>query len=797
MKWEYRLASLGVLAWASLAVPAVAAAQPAPAPEASESGQLGDIIVTARRRNETAIETPVVLSAFSGEQLARMGATTLTDVAKLTPQLVIAPTTGPYGGNLTLRGVASPSGNAPAEPAVTINIDGIPLSYGGVVRMATFDVGQVEILKGPQALFFGKNASGGIISLRSAEPTDTFKAQLSGGYEFKARQRDLEGFISGPIAEGLTGRIAGRFSRQRGYVRNVAPVRAFNYGPGTAEEALRVSLNWEPTDSLTVKLRGTYSHVQENGSYSTSQKFSCPAGLARNFGAFPAEADDCRANDTIVVAPYPFLEAQALTGDPAFNSAKNYLKVWQYLVSSDISYKLTDNLTLSSLTGYYRLRQEVLDSQTTGARNWIGGYAHVGKNVFSEELRLAYSNPDSPVDFMLGAFYQSEKFFLAEAQTINTAGGLVRLGIPWNFPLDSRSYSVFGQVGWDFASQLNLSAGLRYSRDDKRQDTAPIGGLPNKFGVRKRVFTNLSPEVTLAYRPHEDLNVFTSFKMGYKSGSYMIGAPAFTVATLTSPAVAVINNSYDPETVRGVEVGLKTRLFDRQLRLNLAGYYYQYKNLQVSKLDPVTIINQVLNASSARVRGLEADFSYTPRAVPGLTINGAASFNLARYSSSFFAACYVGQTIERGCILDGPDAGIVPDQQQFKGRPLPRAPKFSASLGFLYETPISESLKASINLNGIYTAQSFTTQELAPHGITPRRLLVDGNITIGAQSGAFDVSFIGRNLTNRYYPSSSGFQSPGTGGGTGTAVGSLADYEGPISRGRELWVKLTVRPSSF
>jgi iron complex outermembrane recepter protein len=248
--------------------------------------------------------------------------------------------------------------------------------------------------------------------------------------------------------------------------------------------------------------------------------------------------------------------------------------------------------------------------------------------------------------------------------------------------------------------------------------------------------------------------------------------------------------------VKGFEAGFKALMFDRQLRLNLAAYTYRYKDLQLSRLDPATIVLLILNASSARVKGLEGDLTFSPHAIPGLTLTTSAALNSAKYDSPFLSACYVGQTIAGGCTTDGPDAGTVPDQQQMLGRPLPRAPKFSGSVGASYETAVGDNLKAKFNLNGVYTSRYFLSQELNPIGFNPQRFLLDGSISVGSQSGGVEVALIGRNLTNRYY-AYSGFQSPGTGRGTGTTVGVLPDFEGPISRGREIWLKITLRPGEL
>lgn len=796
MKGAHQIASVTALACMSM-ISVAAAAQEAPAEDQAASAErpvsVGDIIVTARRRNETTLESPVVVSAFSAQQLSNLQVNNITDVAKLTPMLVISPATGPYGGNLTLRGVASPTSNPAAEPAVTINIDGIPLSYGGIVRMANIDVGQVEVLKGPQALFFGKNSTGGIVSIRSAEPTKTFESQISAGYEFNARQVDIDGFVSGPVSDTLDVRLAGKFSRQRGYFKNVAPGRAFNYAPGTDEDGLRLSANWAPIDRLMIKLRGTYDNVRENGSYSVSQKIACPAGAARGPGAV-AGTDDCKANDTIVFAAVPFQAIRTITGNPMWDSDTNYLRMKQHLVSADISYELTDAITLNSLSGWSGVRQHVLDAATTGARFFIGNVSDLKKNSFSEEVRLTYRSPDSPIDLMMGAFYQKDSMKMFEQGVINTAA-IAPLSPLWYFPLRSQAISAFGQMDWDIVEKLSLSAGVRYSRDRKYQDIIPPAPLPNKFTTPSVQFSNWSPEATLRFQPNADTNLFVSYKQGYKSGAYLIGYSIYG-ASLANPAVTDIPGFYRPETVKGFEGGMKVRLFDRQLRVNLAAYSYLYKDLQLSRLDPATIALLILNASSARVKGFEGDFTFSPSAVPGLTLTGSAAFNSAKYASPFLGACFVGQTPAQGCTVDGPDVGIIPDQQQLVGRPLPRAPKFSGSAGIAYESLVSDSLKAKFNMNGVYTSNYFLSQELNPIGKAPNRFILDGSIALGSASGSYEFAVIGRNLTNRHY-AYSGFQSPGTGSGTGTAAGVLPDFEGPISRGREIWLKLTVRPGAF
>ena len=807
MKTKLGLVSLHVLALSAYATPAFAqpataaasADQQAAAEDAAPISAGSDIIVTARRRNETSLQAPVVLSAFSGEQLSRLNVQNIIDVGKLTPQLVLGTANGSYGGVVGLRGVSSPTSNAGAEGAVTINVDGVPVSYGSILRLSAMDIGQVEVLKGPQALFFGKNSSGGIISIRTAEPTSVFKAQISGGYEFNARQGDVDGYVSGPLSDTLTARVSGHFSRQRGYFTNTAADPAYVHAPGTKEEAARLSLNWQPDDQLTVKLRGTIHHVRENGGYDVNQKFACATpGAPQVAGGTLPGYTDCTADNYNAVGRIPSAAIRAATANPVWDSDSGYYKATQYLLSGEIEYKVNDSITVNSITGYYGIRQRASDSTAQGGKFYIGDTGRVSKRTFSEELRVTYRNPDVPINLMFGGFFQDDHLTFQQQVVINVGSQanpiIAKLSEPWTFPTSSKTYSAFGQVGWDITQAVSLSAGVRFSEDKKRESITPPNGLPNKIARPFRDYQNWSPEVTLAYKPNPNFNLFGSYKQGFKAGAFNINATTFDPLTKNA-AILSFDNSYEPETASGFEVGLKTLLADRQLRLNLAAYSYLYSNLQLSRVDPDTKALAILNASSARVKGIEGDFSFSPRAISGLTLTGAAAYNSAKYASSFLGPCYTGQTPAAGCLPTLINGSTVLTQQ-FQGRPLPRAPEFSGSVGLSYETPVSDDWTATFNANGVYTSSQYVSQELSPIGKTPSRFLIDSSLSFATKSRSMEFAIIGRNLTDKHF-GVTGFGSFGTGGGTGTAGGFLSDYEGPVSRGREIWLKVTLRPSEF
>src|SRR5579871_2476052 len=197
------------------------AADTATAPPTQDG--IGDIVVTARRREETLQSVPVAVTAISSIQLKNNLASDLTKVAELAPQVSIMQGGSGTGALLTIRGISSANNDAGLDQSVLVTIDDVPLSRGQVIAAATYDLASVQVLQGPQALFFGKNSPAGVISLQSADPTDRFEGYITGGYEFNARETYSEGAISGPLSDTLKARFAYRVDHMDGWMRNVAP----------------------------------------------------------------------------------------------------------------------------------------------------------------------------------------------------------------------------------------------------------------------------------------------------------------------------------------------------------------------------------------------------------------------------------------------------------------------------------------------------------------------------------------------------------------------------------------------
>src|SRR5437016_4874255 len=206
-----------VIANAEEAAPAAPASAEAPTPSA---GQLAEVVVSARKRAERLISTPVVVSALSEKDLARYNADDLTKIGELTPTVIVGTYKANGGGSLAIRGISSPANQSGFEQAVSVAIDGVQTSDGRIAQVGMFDLQQVEVLKGPQALFFGKNSPAGVIAVTTAGPSPQLRITAKTGYEFIADEIISELTVSGPLSDNTGGRLALRYRNMDGRLRN-------------------------------------------------------------------------------------------------------------------------------------------------------------------------------------------------------------------------------------------------------------------------------------------------------------------------------------------------------------------------------------------------------------------------------------------------------------------------------------------------------------------------------------------------------------------------------------------------
>ncbi|MGE4322460.1 MAG: TonB-dependent receptor [Sphingobium sp.] len=772
-----------------LGVATMALAMPAIAQDTPNDG---DIVVTARQRSESLIRVPVAVSAVGGSTLERAKISNLSEVATIIPNLTISKQASGTGAALSIRGVGSTFNDAGIEQTVQVNIDGVALSRGFITSVAFLDVGQVEVLKGPQALFFGKNSPAGVVSVRSNNPGATFEASLRGGYEFVARQRYIEGMISGPLTPTLGARLAVRYDDADGWMYNDAramdnPVEPGFPLPGARDRrtaggktlTARGTLLWQPSDAFTANLKLLANHYKDNGTIGTLQALNCAPGQTGpgQPGAVGRVTDpygDCQPNRHTSIGDLP---ADIAARYPGARDGRPYSDVKSYLATLKMDYDL-GALKLTSVTGYNDndLKSSGPFDVTTFAR-YPGVILEKG-HQWTQELRFNTAL-DGALQFAGGAYYESAK---------REVGVISRIGSP---PVDpatgninstarfgyvkSRTLSVFGQALWDITPELELAGGVRYTHERKDTDVVNTYVNPAQAAAYRPQGlvlsdrfrdSNLSPEATLTWHPEQNLTIYAAYKAGYKSG----GASVPVSLTASTDRIA-----FGPEKTRGGEIGFKGTVFDRRLTFSSAIYHYKITGLQLTSVQTLTggiFANFIANAATARTQGVEAEASF--RANRFVTLRASAAYNEANITKFANAPCYQGQTAALGCV------GGVQDRS---GDPLSKAPRWVGVGGADLAFPLGGNLGLGFTTNVKYTSSYRTQDDGAPYAAQRDFVLVDASLRLHDIDDKWELALIGRNLGNEYYIVTS---SPRPGGLAG-------ELYGPIGRPREIALQGTIR----
>ena len=780
------------------------------ADNATPSADPSDIIVTARRRDERLLDVPVSLTAVGGETLATYQVSRVTDLATFVPSLVTSKAASGSSASVYLRGVGSTALSAGFDASVSYVFDGLPMSRGREIALPQFDVARVEVLKGPQALFFGKNTTGGLISVVTNGPTETLEAGIKGGYGFKAREKYVDGYISGPLTDTLRARIAARYSESDGAFINTAADTYTNYIPGQfrmrdrdrrgfAESlGVRGTLEWEPSEAFNFQLKGGFASVDDGGPTDLIERI-CGAGRTTPLSAMffgqtfpPSPNADCRVDGRSDLSALPVQVAQ--TGFRYARDGKMYAAFdSQFAV-------LTANVTsdpfdVTSITGFYHFKQTDLNT-VAGEAFPVGFSQFADFEQFSQELRFQ-SKFQGPFNVLFGGFYAHGKFIF------NTDAYLFPIPLdPINntyrsFSRDdgftSDSLSFFAQGTLDLTSQLQLSAGARYSLEARNSyqisnpsHIALAAVFPGGLDLRDRYRDdNISPEVSLRYKPDVDTTLYAAYKQGFKSGG-------FNISQTLTPASTVRDGQFGAETAEGGEIGLHTLQFNRRLNFNAAIYRYIYSDLQVQFYDPQANTLIAGNAGKLRTQGVEADFNYRVPGIDGFSVRGAAAYNDVEFQD-YIGQCYAGQTIAAGCNLQLVGAAFT--AQDYDGTTPPKAPKFAGRLGATLEVPVTASginVRASGDVS--YTSKYNYSDALRPDAIQDAYTKIDASISVNGPDDRWSVSLIGRNLTNELVVGAANDLpfTGGTGGGT-SGPGVLSDMSAFIDNPREIFLELAFK----
>lgn len=789
----------------------------AQAPEPQAEGGLEDIVVTARKREESLQDVPVAVTALSESVIQQRDITSIEKIAAATPNLNVGRASNGSAAQITLRGVGSSSTSIGIEQSVAVIVDGAYYGQGRVIQEGFFDLERVEVLKGPQALFFGKNATAGVISLSTNDPTPEWEGRATAGYEFKAEQYQVEGIISGPLSDQLGLRLAVRYSKMDGgYYDNVSVNRNYTNidvatgntetlvstpvaSPAPQEEEIlaRMTLQWKPQDRLTATLKTTYDWNDTLNNSWNYVAFACgrPDGISQLTGYRCAKDFVTHQNN------FPVELAQASLFARANGEPYNRYKSWA--VNGEVEYDM-DTFVLSSVTNYQWNRNQwacVCDFQTSDATpTWATENA--SWEAYSQELRLL-SSFDGPFNFMIGGLYQHTK---RDFEQYGYYGGVRNSAAPAGLTYaasskisetEGETFAIFGQLNYEITAGVELSAGGRYTHETKKSSfSQPYvnpaltfifrpADAPDGLGViaADQTFKDFSPEATLTWKPSDDLMLFGSYKTAYKSGGFSNGG--INSAFSNDPFNDL---TFNPETAEGFEAGIKATLLDNQLRANLVLFTYDYKDFQVDFFNAPIFAFQTLTAD-ANTKGAEFEFEFAPRGVPGLNITGSLNYTDAKYESFPQGPCYAGQTPAQGCSIT---LTAIDSRQDLSGAPLSVAPEWTGAIGVFYETPVSDRFKIGLNANLRYSDAYLASGFGNPLSRQGSYTTLDAGIRFGAEDDNWHIAVIGKNLTNEFYVTGV-VDGPGTGSGTGTPGGVRADQLGFGTLPRTVKVELTKR----
>ncbi|MEM1435543.1 MAG: TonB-dependent receptor [Pseudomonadota bacterium] len=807
---------------------------------AQAAQQVEEIVVTARSVEETVRDIPVALTAVGEERLNNFGIESMADLEALTPQVSIARAGNGNGATVAIRGIGSPTTSIGIEQSVAIMIDGVYFPQGRAINEGLFDVSQVAILKGPQALYFGKNATAGVVSIMTNNPGEEFEASLRVNNEFESGDLTTEGMVSIPINEKIGIRLAVQHSEMdEGWIENTAPAEGDFYNTLDAAtftpEAFfnpKATYDWPQEEALYARLT-VAGDLSERMDYNIKFNYAefeqgTPSGALERF--------DCRAlngvaHTSVAVDPQPpgrqtpLLEPIAL---PTVDCSPDTRRGWNNVPpeisrtnrllrqfggdDGDLyeSYSITgtfnweyDNFDLTAILNYHDQEARwVGDQDASGVTSIFAGEYNDFENM-SAEFRFV-TRLDQPVNFVVGTYLQqTERYF---NQVVNFAGARNTAADPNDeftaydkiSETDGDTVSIYGEVIWDITDQWQLTTGARWI--DENKDSFFIQPYVNPFftglftlfdpanpatrAVADQNFDDITPEVTLRYEPNDEWTLYVAYKEGFKSGGFSNSA---ILSNLSPPGFN--DFIFEPEEVRGVEFGAKASLLDSAMLVQFELFHYEFDDLQVDFFNSAQFAFVTDNAGGSETTGAELQIDWA-LPVEGLSLSGSIAY-LESTFTDFRSFCATGQSLEEGCFLPPPPAVETDAFQNLDGNDRPNAPEWAGFLQFNYERPLGQNIVFGATANAQFRSSiGLIAQDV--QATQSAYETYDANIRIGAASGRWQVALIGKNLSDEYAFRGGG-NVPGTGGNTGTAEGFASDLQGVGIRPRQIELELLWR----
>lgn len=641
---------------------------------------LEELIVTARKREETLQNTPLSVAAFTSEQLEKSLIQDLYDVGIQTPGMIV---NKEIVGKIYIRGIGAENLTIGGDPGVAVHVDGAYIARTSAAIFDLYDVERVEVLRGPQGTLYGRNATGGTVNIVSKAPTEEFEGNVSlevGNYDYVR----VGAVASGRLGSNrLLARAAIVKSDRDGFTPNVLT------GEDLFDEDLlmgRFRLRYLPTDNLTIDLIADFS--EDNSSPAPFKQLEFSELFEGILGANDPEGLRPVAQES------PVREMQD-----------------QFGVTAIINWDL-ENSTFTSLTSYRDTEFEAVFDGDAVDITFQNFEDFDDTQQFSQEIRLA-SNSSGDWDWIVGAYYFNDD-------------GDTRIFIPipgFGFDIlhlasmSTDAFALFGQTTYRVSDRVALTAGLRYNSDDKEATQfSDFGFIPPMTQPLEQDAEEFTPKFGIEYRPSDDVLIYANATRGFKSGGFTFNG---------------FQGSFEPESVWAYEAGFKSTFAQGSATLNGSAFYYDYTDLQVSKLENNAGV--ITNAADATIFGAELEL--LAQVTDVWRINAGLSYLSAEFDEFLTED------------PSNPQLGTI----DLKGNSLPRSPEFSANVGTEFVVASGTAGDLSFRIDYQYQDKSFFTAFNRDLSAQDSFSIVNARITYANSDNSLRIAGFVRNALDEDY----------------------------------------------
>ena len=668
-------------------------------PAETQGTSLEEVIVSARKREESVLDVPVAINVFTAADIEAAGIERPQDFIDLTPNMSLVQTQNQGTSFVTVRGISQARNS---EPSVAVLIDGVLLANPSQFNQELVDIENIQVLKGPQGALYGRNAIGGAIIVNTKKPTDTFESSITAGYESGPGQK-LRGSVSGPISDTLKYRAAVSYFETDGYIDNQL---LHEKADPFRDVSARVRLLWEPTDKFTADLRFSSSQVDTQALY-----FNITESV--NDTSLPVRVNNRGVDERDMYGVSLKMDYETDAG--TITSVSSYDTLKEILTGDQFDFLPIPQSVLFQFFGADQAQHQFLDVE-----------------AISQEVRFT-SPAEKPIRWIAGAYGITTDRFISTGNVFDLGTGVVpqvrRQPLPMFNPQftylgdsqDNFAWAVFGNVDFDLTERVEMSLAMRYDRDERENTTttpaefipAALAGVAFPGQVRKKTWDEWQPKITLRYKPTADSMLFAGVSRGFRSGG-------FNQTGVGAAGIPGIGDLFDAESADTYEAGAKAEFLDRRLNASLNVYYTRAEGSYFFVFDPNTSTQNLGNLDRVDYQGVELELK-------ALVTDGF---------DAYLGLGYTDSEIKESNRAPGD-----------VGNQAPLVSEYSANLGLQYRRELQANLHGFVRTDFEVIGPTW----FYPDNFTKRDPVQLLNMRIGLESESWSATLWGKNLTDEEY----------------------------------------------